>query len=218
MTAGPKVPSRPGVGKAGDPACSGRILDLWIGLGIRRRHDRQCAEMVRLSRRDAKDLPSYLTNPHKDPKQIAARAPEAVIFTTFDGDEHVLRALRQAQPVSCRRTPRPTTSWPRSGAWCAPGRYSPRGNTAPHRPRGQLGTGRAPYEGSRAPGPPEPTGTGDRRRGRRGQVGHGDQHGPVPQCADSEKHVSHILTTLDLNNRVQIALLVHDADLGDGPA
>ena len=32
-----------------------------------------------------------------------------------------------------------------------------------------------------------------------------------------KKHVSHVLTTLDLNNRVQIALLVHDADLGDGP-
>ena len=30
-----------------------------------------------------------------------------------------------------------------------------------------------------------------------------------------KKHVSHVLTTLDLNNRVQIALLVHDADLGD---
>lgn len=32
-----------------------------------------------------------------------------------------------------------------------------------------------------------------------------------------KKHVSHVLTTLDLNNRVQIALLVHDADLGDAP-
>jgi len=32
-----------------------------------------------------------------------------------------------------------------------------------------------------------------------------------------KKHVSHILTTLDLNNRVQIALLVHDAKLPGGP-
>ena len=31
-----------------------------------------------------------------------------------------------------------------------------------------------------------------------------------------KKHVSHVLTTLNLNNRVQIALLVHDVDLGDG--
>jgi DNA-binding NarL/FixJ family response regulator len=32
-----------------------------------------------------------------------------------------------------------------------------------------------------------------------------------------KKRVSHLLTTLNLNNRVQIALLVHDADLGDAP-
>jgi DNA-binding CsgD family transcriptional regulator len=30
-------------------------------------------------------------------------------------------------------------------------------------------------------------------------------------------HISHILTKLDLNNRVQIALLVHDAGLLDEP-
>jgi hypothetical protein len=30
-----------------------------------------------------------------------------------------------------------------------------------------------------------------------------------------KKHVLHVLTTLNLNNRVQIALLVHDADLTD---
>jgi hypothetical protein len=33
---------------------------------------------------------------------------------------------------------------------------------------------------------------------------------------DWKKHVSHILATLGLNNRVQIALLVHDAALEDG--
>ena len=38
-----------------------------------------------------------------------------------------------------------------------------------------------------------------------------------PSVPTVKKHVSHVLTTLNLNNRVQIALLVHDADLGDGP-
>jgi len=32
-----------------------------------------------------------------------------------------------------------------------------------------------------------------------------------------KKHVSHIVTMLDLNNQVQIALLVHDAKLPGGP-
>jgi DNA-binding NarL/FixJ family response regulator len=32
-----------------------------------------------------------------------------------------------------------------------------------------------------------------------------------------KKHLSHILTALGLNNRVQIALLVHDAKLPGGP-
>jgi DNA-binding NarL/FixJ family response regulator len=53
-------------------------------------------------------------------------APEVIVLTTFDADEHVLRACAPAPPGSCSRTPRRPRSWTPSAGWPGASRSSPR--------------------------------------------------------------------------------------------
>ena len=145
--------------------------------------------------------------------------PEVIVLTTFDADEHVLRALRAgasgfllkdtppaeivdavrqvaagdpilSPAVTRRLIARVADSAPTTGAR----RAARAGLDAAQRPR-----------------------TRGRRRGRPGPVQRRDRRRRCTMSVPTVKtHVSRILTKLDLNNRVQIALLAHDAGLLDG--
>jgi DNA-binding NarL/FixJ family response regulator len=143
-------------------------------------------------------------------------APEIVILTTFDADEHVLRALRAGaagfilkdtppaeivesvrriaggQPVlSPAVTKRLITRVAASG-------HDQRKNKAAERLKD----------------------LNDREREIAVAVGEGKSNAEISatlylSIPTVKTHVSRILTKLDLNNRVQIALLVHDAGFLD---
>jgi DNA-binding NarL/FixJ family response regulator len=144
-------------------------------------------------------------------------APEVIILTTFDADEHVLRALRAGaagfvlkdtpphdilaalrrvllgEPVLSPAVTRRLIA--RAAGSAQDARY--------RRAREQLAR------------------LTEREREIATEVGAGKSNMEISAALflsvpTVKKHVSHILTMLDLNNRVQIALLVHDADLGDG--
>jgi len=144
-------------------------------------------------------------------------APEVVILTTFDADEHVLRALRAGAAgfvlkdtpphdilAALRRVVRgePVLSPAVTRRLIA--RAAGSAQDARHRrAREQLAR------------------LSEREREVAAEVGAGKSNMEISAALflsvpTVKKHVSHILTTLDLNNRVQIALLVHDAALGDG--
>ena len=144
-------------------------------------------------------------------------APEVIILTTFDADEHVLRALRAGAAgfvvkdtpphdilAALRRVVRgePVLSPAVTRRLIARVADSAQ-DARKRRAREQLGR------------------LSDREREIAAEVGAGKSNTEISAARflslpTVKKHVSHILTTLDLNNRVQIALLVHDADLSDG--
>jgi DNA-binding NarL/FixJ family response regulator len=142
------------------------------------------------------------------------RPPEIIVLTTFDADEHVLRALRAgASGFLLKDTP----------------------------PAGIVGAIRAVAAGEpmlspaitrRLIGHVTGSGGGGRRRHARERldrlterecevavaIGHGKSNAEISRdlymsIATVKAHVSHLLEKLEFNNRVQIALLVHDADL-----
>jgi DNA-binding NarL/FixJ family response regulator len=145
-------------------------------------------------------------------------APEVVILTTFDADEHVLRALRAGAAgfvlkdtpphdilAALRRVVRgePVLSPAVTRRLIARAASSEQ-DTRRGRAREQLAR------------------LSERERQIAAEVGAGRSNMEISTALflsvpTVKKHVSHILTTLNLNNRVQIALLVHDADLGDAP-
>jgi DNA-binding NarL/FixJ family response regulator len=143
-------------------------------------------------------------------------APEVIVLTTFDADEHVLRALRagaagfvlkdtppdeivaairrvaQGQPVLSPAVTR------RLIARVAGADLDQRRTHA----RGRLAL------------------LNEREREVAAAVGQGSSNAEIAAALylsvpTVKTHVSSILTKLDLNNRVQIALLVHDAGLDD---
>jgi DNA-binding NarL/FixJ family response regulator len=142
-----------------------------------------------------------------------AEAPEIIVLTTFDDDEYVLRALRAgASGFLLKDTP--PTEIVRAVHAVAAGEpmLSP---TITRRLIGQVAD-------------PE---TGDRRRHARKRldrltdrerevavaIGLGKSNAQIGRelymsVATVKTHVSSMLDKLDLNNRVQIALLAHDAD------
>lgn len=138
--------------------------------------------------------------------------PEVIVLTTFDADEHVLRALRAgASGFLLKDTP----------------------------PAGIVGAIRAVAVGEPILSPAitrrligHVTGIdgGERRRHAREQldrltererevavaIGHGKSNAEISRdlymsIATVKAHVSHLLDKLGFNNRVQIALLAHDA-------
>lgn len=142
--------------------------------------------------------------------------PEIIILTTFDTDDHILRAMRAgASGFLLKHTPPPEIV--RAIRQVAAGEpmvspavmrkmmgYVAGTGVDPRRERAHELLGRL-SEGERAVG---------------ALVGRGKTNGEIGRelslsVATVKAYVSRLLTKLELNNRVQIALLVHDAALTD---
>ena len=143
-----------------------------------------------------------------------AAAPEVLVLTTFDADEHVLRALR-AGAGGCLLSDSPPAEIVRAVRRVAAGEPM-----------------LSPSVTRRLIDKVADTGVDERRRRADGllsrlsarerevaiAVGRGASNAEISaelfmSVATVKAHVSHMLTKLDMNNRVQLALLVHDAGL-----
>jgi DNA-binding NarL/FixJ family response regulator len=141
-------------------------------------------------------------------------APQVIVLTTFDADEYVLEALRGgASGFLLKDTPpREILAAVRSVASGA-ATLSPTviRRLIDHVADPEAGTWRARARARLA----ELT---DREREVAVLVGHGHSNAEIAgglgmSLPTVKGHVSRLLSKLDLNNRVQIALLVHDAEL-----
>ncbi|WP_030759421.1 response regulator [Streptomyces sp. NRRL F-2664] len=141
-------------------------------------------------------------------------APDVLVLTTFHTDEHVLWALRAGAAGFLLKDTPPQEIVAAIRTVAAGDPVLSPAVTRRLIDRVAAGTGR----GSRAAGARARLAQlGDREREVAAAVGRGlsnaeiarDLHLALPTV---KAHVSRILTRLDLNNRVQIALLVHDAD------
>jgi DNA-binding NarL/FixJ family response regulator len=144
-------------------------------------------------------------------------APEVIVLTTFDVDEHVLTALRDgAAGFLVKDTP--PTEILRAIRLVASGdaMLSP---TVTRKLLDFMAADGAPAVCARAL---ERLGElTDREREVAVAVGRGSSNSEVAaelymSIATVKAHVSRLLSKLDLDNRVQIALLVHDAGLSAG--
>jgi len=140
------------------------------------------------------------------------RPPEIIVLTTFDSDDHIVRALRAgASGFLLKDTPPERIAAAVRSVAAGEPILSP---SVTRRLVEQVTTGAAAYERARA------TLAALTPRERevvlaiaRGQS-NADIAGELLMSLTTVKaHVSHILTKLDLSNRTQIALLVHDAGL-----
>ncbi|MFC5267025.1 response regulator [Kribbella qitaiheensis] len=143
-------------------------------------------------------------------------APEVVILTTFDADEHVLRALRagaagfvlkDTPPAEIVESVRRVAGGQPVLSPTVTKRLITRVAASGHDQRKTKATSRL-------------DGLNDREREIAVAVGEGKSNAEISatlylSVPTVKTHVSRILTKLDLNNRVQIALLVHDAGLLD---
>ncbi|MBW8483257.1 response regulator transcription factor [Actinomadura sp. PM05-2] len=144
--------------------------------------------------------------------------PEIIILTTFDSDEHVLRALRAgAGGFLLKHTPPPQIAQAIRRVAAGEPMLSPDvlrrlmayvagAGADPRRARAVELLGRL----------------GGSERAVAALVGRGLTNGEIGaelslSVATVKAYVSRLLAKLELNNRVQIALLVHDAG-EDGPA
>jgi DNA-binding NarL/FixJ family response regulator len=141
-----------------------------------------------------------------------ADAPEVIVLTTFDADEFVLRALRagasgfllkDTPPIEIRDAVRRVA---RGEAMLSPGvtRRLIAHVAAPRPDRGQANGQLARLS--------------ERERDVALLLGRGRSNAEISaelfmSVATVKAHVSRVLTKLELNNRVQVALLVHDAGL-----
>ena len=144
--------------------------------------------------------------------------PQVIILTTFDADEYVLRAVRAgASGFLLKDTP--PTDLIRAIHLVAAGDAM----LSPAVTRKVLSHVTDPAESagatrrSRAKG--LLAGLTDREREVAVAVGQGKSNAEIGaelymSVATVKAHVSRLLTKLDLNNRVQVALLAHDSDLG----
>ncbi|WP_276314999.1 response regulator transcription factor [Streptomyces sp. WAC 06738] len=144
-----------------------------------------------------------------------AEPPEVLVLTTFHTDEHVLRALRAGAAgfVLKDTPPREIVSAVRKVAAGEPA-LSPavlQQLIAQVSGAGTEGPARAREDARR-----RLAALGEREREVAVAVGRGRSNAEIAaelymSVPTVKTHVSRILTKLDLNNRVQIALLVHDA-------
>jgi DNA-binding NarL/FixJ family response regulator len=141
-------------------------------------------------------------------------APEVVILTTFDADEHVLRALR-AGAAGFILKDTPPAEIVESVRRVAAGQpvLSPAVTKRLITRVAAAGT-----NDRKAKAVARLADLNDREREIAVAVGEGKSNAEISatlylSVPTVKTHVSRILTKLDLNNRVQIALLVHDADL-----
>ncbi|MFC0627745.1 response regulator [Kribbella deserti] len=143
-------------------------------------------------------------------------APEIVILTTFDADEHVLRALRAgAAGFVLKDTP------PAEIVEAVRRVASGQPVLSPVVTRRLMKRVAASGQDQRKARADERLGLlNDREREIAVAVGEGKSNAEISatlflSVPTVKTHVSRILSKLDLNNRVQIALLVHDAGLLD---
>ncbi|WP_424528911.1 response regulator [Sphaerisporangium viridialbum] len=143
-------------------------------------------------------------------------APEVIVLTTFDADEHVLRALRAgAAGFLLKDTP--------PDEIVDAVRRVARGNPvlSPAVTRRLIArVAESGHDRRRAHARGRIALLNGREREVAVAVGHGRSNAQIGavlhlSVPTVKTHVSSILTKLDLNNRVQIALLVHDAGLLD---
>ncbi|GLZ77994.1 DNA-binding response regulator [Actinorhabdospora filicis] len=144
-------------------------------------------------------------------------APEVIVLTTFDADEHVLRALR-AGAAGFLLKDTPPAEIVEAVRQVAGGRPV----LSPSVTRRLMA--RVAEEGGderRAAAIRRLAGLNERERDVAAQVGHGRSNAEIGRALHLsvptvKTHVSAVLAKLGMNNRVQIALLVHDAGLLDG--
>ncbi|MEV0643977.1 response regulator transcription factor [Phytomonospora sp. NPDC050363] len=141
-------------------------------------------------------------------------APEVIVLTTFDADAHVLRALRAGAAGFLLKDTPPAeiVEAVRQVARKLPV-LSP---AVTRRLIARVAEDDRDGRGARAA--KRLALLNDREREVAVQVGHGKSNAEIGRTLHLsvptvKTHVSAILTKLDLNNRVQIALLVHDAGL-----
>ncbi|MGW6200699.1 response regulator transcription factor [Kribbella sp. NPDC055110] len=141
-------------------------------------------------------------------------APEVVILTTFDADEHVLRALRagaagfilkDTPPAEIVESVRRIAAGQPVLSPAVTKRLITRVADSGQNDRKAKALGRLKD-------------LNDREREIAVAVGEGKSNAEISatlylSVPTVKTHVSRILTKLDLNNRVQIALLVHDAGM-----
>jgi DNA-binding NarL/FixJ family response regulator len=146
----------------------------------------------------------------------SADAPEVIILTTFDADEHVLRALR-AGAAGFLLKDTPPAEIVDAVRMVAKGRpvLSP---TVTRRLIDRVADN--DHGKRRAQAKDRLAKLNDRERQVAIAVGEGRSNAEIGahlylSLPTVKTHVSNIFTKLNLNNRVQIALLVHDAGLLD---
>jgi DNA-binding NarL/FixJ family response regulator len=143
------------------------------------------------------------------------RAPEVIILTTFDADEHVLRALRAgAAGFVLKDTP------PDEIVAAVRRVASGEPVLSPAVTRRLIARVAGSDTDRRRQARERLALLNDRERQVALAVGQGRSNAEIGarlylSVPTVKTHVSSILTKLDLNNRVQIALLVHDAGLLD---
>lgn len=145
-------------------------------------------------------------------------APEVIVLTTFHADEQVLRALRAGAAgfVLKDTPPAEIVAAVRAVAAGEPV-LSP---SVTQQLITQV-TGVDPQQGRRERALERLALLGEREREVAVAVGRGASNADIAaelylSVATVKAHVSRVLAKLDLNNRVQIALLAHDAGLLDG--
>jgi DNA-binding NarL/FixJ family response regulator len=143
------------------------------------------------------------------------KAPEVIILTTFDADEHVLRALRAGAAgfVLKDTPPAEIVDAVRRVAQGLP-------VLSPTVTRRLIARVAGSAHDRRARALERLALLNDREREVAVAVGRGRSNAEIGavlflSVPTVKTHVSSVLTKLDLNNRVQIALLVHDAGLLD---
>ena len=140
------------------------------------------------------------------------RPPENSVLTTYDTDDHIVRALRAgAGGFLLKDTPPDRIAAAVRSAAAGEPSLSP---SVARRLMRQVATGAADYEQARA----TLAGLTPRERDVAVAIARGGSNAEIGAelemtVATVKAHVSHILTKLDLTNRTQIALLVHDAGL-----
>ncbi|HEX6339943.1 response regulator transcription factor [Umezawaea sp.] len=141
-------------------------------------------------------------------------APEVIVLTTFDADRHVLRALRAgAAGFLLKDTP----PWEIVDAVRQVARGLPVLSPAVTR-RLMARVAENGQDERRASAVVRLESLNARERGVALEVGRGLSNAEIAKALHIsvptvKTHVSSVLTKLNLNNRVQIALLVHDAGL-----
>ncbi|PZG19138.1 DNA-binding response regulator [Micromonospora craterilacus] len=138
--------------------------------------------------------------------------PEVIVLTTFDTDDHIVRALRAgASGFLLKDTPPPRITQAVRAASAGEPVLSP---AVTRRLMRHVASGAAAYERARA----TLAALTPRERDVVVAIGHGRSNAEIAtelamSLTTVKAHVSHILTKLDLTNRTQVALLAHDAGL-----